>query len=194
MLLDITKNINRKTPVYDGDPPYILSRWFSIANGNEFNVSKIEIGSHFGTHIDAPRHFFDNGADVSQLDINRICGECIVVSVHGAIDKAFLMSLCLAEESRVLFKTQGRYGITKEGAEFLASLGTKVVGTDALDIEDVGNEDFFCHKILLGAGIPIIEGLELWDIKDGAYRLICLPLKMEGLDGVPVRVALEDYG
>ncbi|MGE4215058.1 MAG: cyclase family protein [Anaerotignaceae bacterium] len=192
MFIDITKNINTQTKVYNGDPQYFVSKAFSICNGDEFNVSKIEMGSHFATHIDAPKHFFDDGADVAQLNINLICGKCRVVSVRQAIDEAFLKMLKLEPKSRILFKTEEKYGITKDGAKYITDLELMVVGTDSMDIEDSSNEDFCCHKILLGYGIPIIEGLELCHIKDGEYRLICLPLKMDGLDGVPVRVVLEE--
>lgn len=192
MLIDITKNINSKTSVYDGDPKYFVSQVFSINNGDEFNLSKIEMGSHFATHIDAPKHFIDEGADVAQLDINLICGKCLVVRANQPIDESFLKSLQLEPKGRILFKTEGKFGITSDGAKYIATLEIRVVGTDSMDIEDSCNEDFCCHKILLGNGIPIIEGLELFNVKDGEYRLICLPLKMEGLDGVPVRVVLEE--
>ena len=192
MFIDITKNINTKTKIYDGDPGYFVSKVFAIKNGDEFNLSKIEMGSHIGTHIDSPKHFFDDGADVSQLDINLICGKCIVVSVNRAIDENFLKSLQLEPKSRVLFKTEGKFGITEDGAKYIATLEIRVVGTDSMDIEDSCNEDFCCHKILLGNGIPIIEGLELFNVKDGKYRLICIPVKMDGLDGVPLRVVLEE--
>lgn len=191
MLIDITKNMNMATEIYDGDPLYVISQYFSIARGDEFNVSKIEMGSHFATHIDAPKHFFDNGTDIAQLDINRICGKCRVVRVHQVIDEVFLKELSLEPESRVLFKTKGKFGVTKSAAEYMAGLAIRVVGTDAMDIEAENNLEFSVHKILLGQGIPIIEGLELCDVEEGKYRLWCLPLKMEGLDGVPVRVALE---
>lgn len=192
MFIDITKNINFETKIYDGDPEYFVNRVFSINNGDEFNVSKIEMGSHFATHIDAPKHFFDDGADAAQLDINLICGKCLVVSVNHTIDEAFLKSLQLEPKSRILFKTKGRYGITNDGAKYITNLEIRVVGIDSMDIEDRCNEDFCCHKVLLGHGIPIIEGLELFNVKDGEYRLICLPLKMDGLDGVPVRAVLEE--
>lgn len=192
MLIDITKNMNGQTKVYDGDPKYVVSKAFSMDNGDDFNVSKIEMGSHFATHIDAPKHFFNDGADAAQLDINRICGKCTVVSVNVAIDEAFLKGLQIEPKSRILFKTNGKYGITEDGAKYIAELKISVVGTDAMDIEDSSNENFFCHKILLRQDIPIIEGLELFNVNDGEYRLICLPLKMEGLDGVPVRAVLEE--
>jgi Predicted metal-dependent hydrolase len=191
MFIDITKNINIQTKIYDGDPQYFVSKVFSIESGDEFNVSKIEMGSHFGTHIDAPKHFFNEGADVAQLDINGLCGQCIVVSVKQAIDENFLKSMQLKPKSRILFKTDGKYGVTNDGAKYMVEMETRVVGTDAMDIEDSNNKNYFCHKALLGCGIPIIEGLELCDVKDGEYRLICLPLKMDGLDGVPVRAVLE---
>ncbi|MEA5084084.1 MAG: cyclase family protein [Lachnospiraceae bacterium] len=192
MFIDITKNINRQTKVYDEDPKYFANNVFSISNGDQFNVSKIEMGSHFGTHIDAPKHFFNEGADVSQLDIDLICGKCLVVSAKQPIDEAFLKNLQLEPKNRILFKTEGKFGITKDGAKYISALEIRVVGTDSMDIEDSGNEDFCCHKILLGHGIPIIEGLELFNVKDGEYRLICLPLKMDGLDGVTVRAVLEE--
>lgn len=192
MFIDITKNINMQAKVYDGDPKYFVNKVFSIKNGDEFNLSKIEMGSHFATHIDAPKHFFDDGADVAQLDINLICGNCLVVSVNKAIDEAFLKSLRLEPKSRILFKTEGKFGITSDGAKYIATLKIRVVGTDSMDIEDSSNEGFCSHKILLGHGIPIIEGLELFNVKDGEYRLICLPLKMDGLDGVPIRAVIEE--
>ncbi|MDD3569534.1 MAG: cyclase family protein [Lachnospiraceae bacterium] len=192
MFIDITKNINTKTKIFEGDPIYSVSKVSEIKNGDEFNLSKIEMGSHFATHIDSPKHFFDEGADVSQLDINLICGKCVVVSVNQAIDENFLKSLQLEPKSRILFKSEGKFGITDDGAKYIATLETRIVGTDAMDIEDSCNEGFCCHKILLGNGIPIIEGLELFNVRDGEYRLICLPLKMDGLDGVSLRVVLEE--
>lgn len=192
MFIDISKSIDSSTEFYEGDPEFGLEKVFDINNGSKYNVFRVTFGSHISTHIDSPYHFFENGTTAQQLDINLICGEAVVVTAKNDIDKIFLEKLKIEKVKRIIFRTGGKFGITKSGAQYLADTGVFIVGTDSADIEADGGEEYPAHKILLGNGIPILESLELTCVKDGQYKLICLPLKIESVDAVPVRAVLEE--
>lgn len=189
-MIDISRSINKRIKVYSGDPKFNAKEVYSIEKGDEYNVSEITMGSHMSTHIDSPKHFFEDGVSVDMLDINSICGKAVVVTAEKDVDSRFLRTVDISC-GRVIIRTGGKYGMTKCGAEYLAQNGIKIVGTDGMDIEAEGNKYYEAHKALLGNGAPILEYLDLEDVADGEYILYCLPLKVEGLDAVPVRAVLE---
>jgi arylformamidase len=163
------------------------------------------MSAHTGTHVDAPRHFYDEGPGVDALPLELLIGRARVVEIvsRKGIGADELADLDLSEDVRVLFKTANSrlwaspefhkdyVGVTQSGAEHLVSRGVKVVGVDYLSVEEFKKPGAPAHHALLGAGTIVIEGLNLRDVEPGVYEMICLPLRIVGADGAPARVLLR---
>ena len=183
--------------IYDGDPGVHLDRASDIEAGAHSNISRLDLGVHTGTYVDAPLHFSPNGAGTESLALEPLIGSAVVVdatSLAGPIDRAALKPLAIpARTERVLLKTtNGRLWdsdvftrdfirLTGDGAEYLVENGVRVVGIDFLS---VGDGD--AHRVLLDAGVIPIEGLDLRRVAPGEYELSCLPLRLVGSDGAPL--------
>jgi arylformamidase len=202
-LHDISVPIHTGMHVYDGNPGFRLELVTSIAAGAEANVSRLDLGVHNGTHVDAPLHFIDGGAGTESLDLEALVGPAYVVdatAVSGDLDADALGSVAFPSDlTRILFKTSNsqlwsRSSFTREfvrltgsGARFLIERGVRLVGIDYLSIGDAE-----AHRELLAARVIALEGLDLREVDPGEYELICLPLRLEGSDGVPARAILRD--
>ena len=198
---DISVPIRPGMPVYEGNPGVYLERASSIAAGDHANVSRLDMGVHTGTHVDAPAHFIDGGAGTESLPLPRLIGPAHVVdatALEDDIGEEALVGLDIpAGTSRLLLKTKNSelwkldeftrdfVRLTGSGARYLIDRGVELVGIDYLSI---GTEE--AHHELLGAGIVPIEGLDLRGIEPGPYRLVCLPLRLVGSDGAPARALL----
>jgi arylformamidase len=190
--------------VYPGDPPPRVEQGKAIRRGDVCNVSLLTMGSHTGTHVDAPYHFIDGGARLGAVALDRMVGEAVVVDLRGraAVDAAALVDaplragdilLCRTDNSErwaaPAFQTDFTY-LTLDAAGLLVERGVRAVGIDYLSIEEFGSSDFPVHHRLLGAGVFVIEGLDLRGVDAGRYTLVCLPLKFPDLDGAPARAVL----
>jgi arylformamidase len=200
-LIDISVPVRPGMHVWDGDPPFRVDQVASMAEGEEYNVTRLNASTHTGTHIDAPLHFVDGGGTVDRIPLEVLVGPCHVVdatAVEGQLDAAALAGLELpAETGRLLFKTRngalwGRdsfspdfCALTGDGAETLVALGVRLAGIDYLSIGD-----FDAHRVLLGVGVVPLEGLDLRAVEPGPYTLFCLPLKLAGTEGAPARALL----
>jgi arylformamidase len=203
--IDISVSIDQNLPTYPGNTPFSLEPTQRIAQGGSSNVSSIRMSAHAGTHVDAPRHFFDNAPGIEELPLEMLIGRARVVEITAgkAIDAAELAGLDLGEDVRVLFKTHNStlwgspefhrdyVGVTESGARYLVNQGIKVVGVDYLSVEEFKKPGAPAHHVLLGAGTIVIEGLNLRDVEPGIYEMTCLPLKIVGADGAPARVILR---
>jgi arylformamidase len=201
-LIDVTIPIRNGMPVYDRNPGVHLERARSIADGDTVNISRLDLGVHTGTHVDAPVHFIEGGAGTEAIDPEILIGEAHVVdatSLHEDIDAEALGTLDLPTGAeRLIFKTpnselwnldeftRGFIRFVESGARPLVEAGVRLVGIDYLSIGDEG-----AHKVFLGNGVVPLEGLDLRQVDPGPYRLYCLPLKLVGSDGAPARVLLE---
>jgi arylformamidase len=179
-----------------------------LAQGDAANVSCLTLSSHSGTHLDAPRHFFTAGAPVDALDLEILLGPVrvcmLTTTTHITADD--LRPLHLAGLRRVLFKTtnsrlwatpgfQTSYvALTPSAATFLVEIGIQLVGIDYLSVDAFAQQDFPVHRILLGADVLILEGLNLQAVPPGEYDLIALPLLLKDGDGAPARVLLRSPG
>jgi arylformamidase len=203
-IYDITVPVSLDLPVYPGDPPVSVEKTAEISKGDVANVSFLKLGTHTGTHVDAPHHFIDGGSTVDEIPPNLLIGRARVVEISAAVITAEVLGeFDFAEDARVLFKTRNSYlwsepsfekefvYLTKDAAELLVENGVKVVGIDYLSVEKFGFEKPDVHTILLGSGAVIIEGLDLREVEAGDYELICLPMKIKGGDGAPARVVLR---
>ena len=200
---DITVPLSSDLPIYPGDPGIDIDPFSRISQGDSANVSRISMGSHSGTHMDAPYHFDDAGTTVDEIALETVIGKALVLEILGVkeIGRQELEPFRIEGEERLLLKTdnsklwrqkgffEGYAALTKEGAQYLRDAGVRLVGIDYLSIEGFhGGGDV--HRTLLEDGILVIEGLNLDGIKAGHYQLICLPLKLKGGDGAPVRALL----
>lgn len=203
-IYDVTIPISPSMHVYPGDPAVEVEKTSQLANGDVADVSFLRFGSHTGTHIDAPSHFIPGGMTVDQIPPNLLLGRVKVVEIPSvAISADVLKEFDFTGDMRILFKTRNSYlwneptfvkdfvHLTKDAAEHLVDNGIKVVGIDYLSVEKYNFTTPDVHRILLGAGTIIIEGLNLRDVEPGDYDLICLPMKIEGGDGAPARVVLR---
>jgi arylformamidase len=205
VLYDISVAISPALPRYPGDPPVRLSTLPTPANGEPFRSSRLSFGSHTGTHIDAPAHLLAGGMTVDAIPLSLLLGPCLVVDLTahaGEIDADLLKKLPLKGERRLLFRTRNsglweRPGFVEEftaltpaAATWLVELGVQLVGIDYLSVERSQSQGRV-HRTLLEAGVVILEGLNLAGVKRGEYELICLPLKISGIDGAPCRAVLR---
>lgn len=204
--LDITVPIRPGMPLYPGDPPVRLARVAALAAGDEANVSRLDFGLHTGTHIDAPLHFFAGGAAIEQTPLDALIGPAWVAGATACdrhIDAAALARLAIpAGTRRLLLKTTNSrlwqqpgfstdyIALTEDGAHAAVALGLRLIGIDYLSIAPFA-DPAPAHRALLGAGVVILEGLDLSRVAPGPYRLICLPLLVSGADGAPARAVLE---
>jgi arylformamidase len=187
--------------VYPGDPAPRLEAVHRIRDGAPANVTLITMGSHTGTHVDAPHHFIDEGPRLGQVALDRMVGEALVADLRGrtVIDAAALADvetrpgdilLCRTDNSERWaapeFQRDFVY-VSEDAAEVMLDRQVRAVGLDYLSIECFGSSDFPVHHRLLGAGVFIIEGLDLRQAAPGRYVLVCLPLKFPDLDGAPAR-------
>lgn len=204
-IYDISLPIVSGGLTYPGNPPIEISPQQAIAQGGSSNVSSVAFGSHTGTHVDAPKHFFDDGTTVDALPLDVLMGPAMVVSFGDevmAVGEAELRLHELKGHTRVLIATRNSKFIRQrefvrdftylapDGAAYLASLGVRLVGIDYLSIEQFHSGHHGTHRTLLERGIVIVEGLDLSATPMGPYELRVLPLRLAGLDGAPARAVL----
>lgn len=208
-IYDATVPIAETLPVWPGDPPVRIERVQSISRGDAANVSRLHLGSHTGTHVDAPHHFVSQGLTVDRLPLELLVGPAVVADVEPkgnlAIDVPDLASIQLPKDTtRVLLRTRNsllwkshQTGFERNyvhlsipAARWLVQRGIRLIGADYLSVEAPDVDEHRVHHTLLGAGVVIVEGLDLSQVPAGPCQLICLPLKIKGGDGAPARVLL----
>lgn len=205
---DISLTISPGMPVWPDDPRVILERIGKIEDGENSNVSRVDMSVHTGTHVDAPYHFLGgDAATVDELSLRVLTGRAYVLHLPDEVDQITSEVLENAEipprTRRLLFRTRNSQywakgetefqtdfvALTADGAQFLVDRGVRLVGIDYLSISPFRNSRP-THEILLKAGMVIVEGLNLSGVSQGRYSLYCLPLKLAGSDGAPARAIL----
>jgi arylformamidase len=206
-LYDISLTISEDFPTWPGDPPIELKMISQIEKGDLANVTHLSTPVHIGTHIDAPDHFLGNGKTVEDIPLDYLVGSVLVLEMPSPeiITVHDLEANNIPEGTRrILFKTANSdywneekltfqknfIALGPDAAARLVEMGVNVVGVDYLSVAAY-NDPVPTHKILLEAGVLIIEGLDLSRVSAGDYKLYCLPLKIAGSDGAPARVLLE---
>ena len=204
--IDVSVPLHSGMVHWPGDPEVSISRISSMENGDECNVSTISMSAHTGTHMDAPLHFLANGAGLDRLPLEAVIGPARVIAIRDprSVTAAELARHGIRRGERILFKTHGAAARWKKGtfdedyvyvsldaAGFLAARGVRVVGVDYLSVGGFREDSAETHRVLLSAGIWIIEGLDLSRLKPGRHDMGCLPLRLAGGDGAPARVALR---
>ena len=206
-IIDITIPLSDKTPVWEGEKGITIKFVDRIDDTSDFNVSRIELGVHAGTHVDTPYYIFKNGNTADQIPLDVLIGCVQVIGIPegiSVIDKDCLMNLDIKDGvERILFKTSNsrywvsdRYSFNRDyvalnsqGARYLVDMDLKLVGIDYFSVS-VYDDLIQPHKIFLDRDVVILENIDLRQVTMGLYELICLPLKIVGTDGAPVRAVL----
>lgn len=214
-IIDITPPLTPSTPVYPGDAPYSLELTADAAAGDPATVSAVRMSPHCGAHADAPSHIFPGAADIAQLGLEPFIGPCTIVDLAGdypalpggsdgaesLIGMSAIEGMALAP--RVLFRTREvlpkawtpRFrALAPELARHLADRGTLLVGIDTPSVDPAESTRLETHRILLSAGIAVLENLDLRRAAAGTWELTALPLPLAGAEASPVRAVLRPLG
>lgn len=202
---DISLPIHPAMLVWPGDCQPRFPRTGDLAQGNESTVTAITFSAHTGTHVDAPNHFIAGAPGVDSLDLSVLVGPAVVVDTGeaAAISAQILAGLDIPSGcTRVIFRTANTradalrkpfgddyVGLTPDGAQWLLDRGVRLIGIDYLSVGSTA-QNAATHNLLLGAGVILLETLDLSAVGTGPYQLVALPLKLVGLDGAPTRALL----
>lgn len=207
--IDATVTLDQSTtPVYEGDAPMRFEFLKEMRRGDPLTLSAYSLGAHSGTHVDAPMHFVTDGAPIDKVPLDRLIGPARVIEIADdvqAITAAELAKHDWRGAPRILFRTRSSIRgwmtsplfhrdfayIAPDAAQALADANVQLVGIDYLSAEQFGAPAPRAHQILLGKGIPIVEGLLLTSVRAGDYDLIVLPMKVGGHEAAPARAVLR---
>jgi arylformamidase len=207
-IVDISVGVHPGMLTWPSDPGVEIEAVSRVSLGDPASVSHLSLGSHTGTHVDPPFHFIEHGSTVDELDLDALVGPASVLDLTGRgaeITASDLDAVGLEPEvERILLKTSNSQiwqevspdfpdeytALSPDAAEWLVARGIRLVGTDFLSIERRGASGHPTHMTLLGAGVIIVEGLDLTGVEPGSYWLVCLPLKVVDGDGAPARAIL----
>lgn len=173
--------------VYPGDPAPRREQVLAIGQGAPCNLSKLEMGSHSATHMDAPAHFVADGKGADQIALEQCVGECRVVTLKGQIGAGQLEKVLGRGCKRLLIK--GEIELLVDGARALVDGGVQLLGVEGFTVGTPATSPQI-HRTLLEREIVIVEALDLSEVLDGEYFLFAVPLKMSGVDGSPCRAIL----
>ena len=196
------------TPVYEGDAPMRFDFLKDMRKGDPLTLSAYSMGAHSGTHVDAPMHFVAGAASVDRVSLELLIGPARVIDIPDsvqAIDTTELRRHDWRGSPRLLFRTRSSLRgwmqspafhrdfayIAPDAAQLLVDAGVQLVGIDYLSAERFGAPEPKSHRVLLGKGIPIVEGLALAAVPAGDYDVIVLPIRVAGHEGAPARVILR---
>jgi arylformamidase len=203
---DISVPIRDGMAVFAGDPDVRIEKLASLADGDVANVSHVSMSVHTGTHVDAPLHFLEAGAGVEAVDPSATIGPAWVADLTALEDHVGARELESAGipegTERLLLRTRNSQlwaredfspdylAITADGAGWIAERGLRLIGIDYLSVSP-REDPAPTHRILLEAGVVILEGVDLRGVQAGGYVLHCLPLRLDGRDGAPARALLS---
>jgi len=188
------------------DPAVHIERLADMDKGAICNVSKMDMCAHAGTHMDGLNHFIKDGAPLDTVPFDAVIGPCRVIEIKDAdsVKPAELTKHKLRKDERILLKTRNSrrrwwdedfdtrfIHISKDAAQHMVDRDIRTIGVDYLSVGGYQRDGVECHQVLLGAGVWIIEGLDLTKVKPGKYDLICLPVKIRNSDGAPARALLR---
>lgn len=207
--IDVSVPLHTGMVHWPDNPPVSIERELNMDRGDVCNVSKMSMGVHTGTHMDAPIHFIHGGIGIDQMPLTASIGRARVIEIGDtvSIKPGELAGHDIQRGERILFKTRNSARcwqsddfvedfvyIAHEAAQYLAALGVQTVGVDYLSVGGSHVDGPETHQALLGGGVWIIEGLNLSQVEPGIYDLICLPLRIVGGDGAPSRAIIRWVG
>lgn len=200
-ILDISTPISAETIIWPGTPQVKLEPFYSILGGDPVNDTLLSCSLHTGTHIDAPSHWIHGGRTIDQIGLEILLGEALVVQVDtDLVDVCALKRVCPPGVKRLIIKTRNSFittqkfqpnfvGITEEASAWLAAQDVCLVGIDYLSVQRP-NDSPNVHLNLLRQDVIILEGLRLSNIVPGKYLLICLPIRVIGVEASLARAVL----
>jgi arylformamidase len=205
--IDLSLTLKSNMVHWPTDPPFSIARVREMDKGDTVNLSKIIMGAHSGTHVDAPVHFIKGAKGVDQILIDSLIGPARIIEIADVdtIKEKALAGHGIKKGERILLRTRNSINkilykdtftkdfvyMEKGAAEFLVARGIKTLGIDYLSVGGYKKDGPDVHRMLLGAGILIIEGLDLTEALPGRYHMICLPMKILDSDGAPARVIVK---
>ena len=207
--IDVSVTVRSGMPHWPDNPPIVMERVMDLSRGDAANVSHLAMGVHSGTHMDGPVHFIHEAPGLDEMPLAATMGEARVIEIEDPreITVEELTRHGLKEGERVLFRTSNSIRcwraagfvedfvyISEQAARYLAETRVRTVGVDYLSVGGYHADGALIHRILLEAGIWIIEGLDLSPVTGGRYEMICLPVKLHGSDGAPARAILRPIG
>ncbi len=201
---DLTLPLSPEIITLPGDPHPRFEAVKSIPRGDAYNLTAMTLGTHTGTHIDVPRHFYDDGMTIEEIPFDRLIGPARVIEItdHRAVDRPDLERHAVRPKEILLLKTDnsslivkdafdpGFTYLTPDGARYLVEVGIRTLGFDYFSVEKLDNPIPEVHYLLLGNRIIVIEGLDLSRVAAGEYFMVALPLKVKDGNGSPTRVVL----
>lgn len=204
--IDVSVPLRSGMVHWPGDNAVRVERLAEMAQGHACNLSVLAMGAHTATHVDAPFHFIADGDTMDEWMFDATCGCARVIEIHDplAVQPEALRSQRLRRGERILFKTRNSrrcwrsdtfvrdyVHVTPEAAQYLIERGVRTVGIDYLSVGAFEGTGAETHRILLGAGVWIIEGLDLSRVPAGSVDLLCMPLRLAGADGAPARALVR---
>ena len=203
-LWDLSRPLRSGLPVYPGDPLVEFEERVTPTDGGECRLTALRLGTHSGTHVDAPRHMLREGATVTDLCWEALLGPALLVDAPPGSEVAvdFLRGLDLPPRARLLLRTlppgaplppgfpEAWTALGADAAAYLAGRKLLLLGVDVPSVDPLGSPEAPAHRALLSAGVVLLEGLDLSAPAAGEYQLVCLPLPLVGLDGAPCRAVL----
>lgn len=203
---DISVVLGRESIDYPGDPPCSRELICTLEGGADYDLSKLTMSAHSGTHLDVPAHFFPDGKTIDRYCAEDFLFRAQVIDIHDneAVRVPELSSLQILPGDALLFRTENsrqtrcRAGtfsedyvyVSAEAADFCVALGVGLVGIDYVSVDRFGDETYPSHRKILGNDCLILEGIDLEKVTPGTYTLVCLPLKIPGAEASPVRAIL----
>jgi arylformamidase len=208
---DISLPITEDIVVWPGDPKPTIRQLSSIEEGHSSNLSQIRLSVHTGTHIDAPRHFLEDGKTIGEIPLEKLIGKALVVVLPDSVSlitkavlQAYIDPVFLRAVKMVLLRTRNStqgllmkpefdenyVALDTSGAQFLASFDLDLVGVDYLSIAAF-KDTTLPHRVLLEKDVVLLEGINLADVPEGIYNLTCLPLNLTDCEGAPARAILS---
>jgi arylformamidase len=203
---DVSVPLHNGMVHWPDNPPVSIERMLDISKGDNANVSALSMGSHTGTHMDAPVHFLNDGLTLDRMDLGATLGRARVIQIDDeeAIRPEAIQDEEIEPGDRIIFRTRNSFTdwwlepfktdfifLSHEAAELLVERQARTVGVDYLSVGGYKRDGAETHRALLSAGIWIMEGLRLNEIEPGYYELICLPMLISGADGAPARALLR---
>jgi arylformamidase len=204
--IDVSVTVRTGMPYWPDNPPIYVERAMDMSRGDDCNLSHLAMGVHTGTHMDGPVHFVEGAPGLDEMPLDATIGEARVIEIAHPqqVTANELRGHSLGRGERILLRTSNSARcwatdefiedfvyISEGAAEHLAEVGVRTVGIDYLSVGGYHADGPAIHRILLDAGIWIIEGLDLSSAPAGRYELICLPVKLHGSDGAPARAIVR---
>lgn len=179
-LFDLTHPLGPEAPVFPGDESVRVWPCAALVSDG-YRATRLELGTHSGTHVDAPAHLFAEGAALGELPLDLWIGPALL------LDRDALGGASFTGVSRLILAGCPE-GLPPDQARRLAEAGVRLVGVDGPSVDPVASRELPSHRILLGSGAAVVENLRLAGVPRGRGTLYCLPLSLAAGDGAPARV------